>query len=92
METNFEIKVGDRVGCIIDEEGRGFLIGKVGTVVKTFTYNSEPHACIEFDENIYGHNCDGFAKRGHGWNLPIAYLILFKNKILTVKQWKQNLK
>lgn len=52
--------VGDRVmalGCI---DGRD-LSGMTGTIVDI----SDEDICIEFDEDIDGHDCDGLGKPGH---------------------------
>lgn len=64
-----EFKVGDRVRTIHDDRDRR-LEGKIGTVVEVAGF------CVgvDFDSEIDGHTCDGFARMGHGWYLPASYL------------------
>lgn len=58
-----EFKVGDRVRCISKRESE--LLNKVGTV--KVIDNISPSIGVEFDDKIYGHECDGSCKSGHGW-------------------------
>lgn len=59
-------KVGDRVVCIDDKLHPGvFVCGKHGRVV-SIDDDSLPIG-VEFDEEIYGHDCGGHAKRHNGW-------------------------
>ena len=64
-----EVKVGDRVRAIRDDRDRR-LEGKIGTVVDVEGF------CVgvDFDSEINGHTCGGFARMGHGWYLTDYYL------------------
>lgn len=61
-----KFKVGDRVKVkndIVTLNRR--TVGKCGTVKELLTDN---YCSVEFDEFVGGHDCNGFAKEGHGWN------------------------
>ena len=64
-----EVKVGDRVRAIHDDRDRR-LEGKIGTVVDVAGFA----VGVDFDSEINGHTCGGFARMGHGWYLPDSYL------------------
>jgi hypothetical protein len=59
-------KVGDRVKHQYQHGvGHGGNMNRVGTVVSV-----KPHDVygIDFDEHMNGHDCNGRAREGHGWN------------------------
>ena len=61
-----KFKVGDRVKVkkdIVTINRR--TVGKCGTVKELLTDN---YCSVEFDEFVGGHDCNGLAKEGHGWN------------------------
>lgn len=60
-------EIGDRVCSIVDhpDDNQYIVIGSKGTVVY-IDYNL---IFVEWDDNVYGHTCDGRAKDGHGWNV-----------------------
>lgn len=60
-----KFKVGDRV-CILKSPYDNFNIvqGSKGTVVETM---NNGFVGIEFDENIYGHDCSGICQEDFGW-------------------------
>ena len=64
-----EVKVGDRVRAIRDDRDKR-LEGKIGTVVEVEGFS----VGVDFDSEIDGHTCGGFARMGHGWYLPDYYL------------------
>lgn len=60
--------VGQRV---IGKHIAGHLHNKCGRIVKI----ANNIAYVEWDENCMGHDCDGLAKDGHGWNIKFDYII-----------------
>ena len=66
------LKIGMRVVCNSDYENRATK-GLQG-VVADYT----EHACsigVSFDKYIGGHSCDGTCEGGHGWYVPVQYLV-----------------
>ena len=59
-------KVGDRVKCIADYDGKRSAINKCGKVV----HITEFRVGVMFDEPIQGHSCGGHTKDGYGWYFP----------------------
>lgn len=77
-----KFKVGDRVKVkkdIVTLNRR--TVGKCGTVKELLTDN---HCSVEFDEFVGGHDCNGFAKEGHGWNHAEDALDLVKTQNETI--------
>lgn len=77
-----KFKVGDRVKVkkdIVTLNRR--TVGKCGTVKELLTDN---YCSVEFDEFVGGHDCNGFAKEGHGWNHAEDALDLVKNQNETI--------
>lgn len=77
-----KFKVGDRVKVkkdIVTLNRR--TVGKCGTVKELLTDN---YCSVEFDEFVCGHDCNGFAKEGHGWNHAEDALDLVKTQNETI--------
>lgn len=77
-----KFKVGDRVKVkkdIVTLNRR--TVGKCGTVKKLLTDN---YCSVEFDEFVGGHDYNGFAKEGHGWNHAEDALDLVKTQNETI--------
>lgn len=77
-----KFKVGDRVKVkkdIVTLNRR--TVGKCGTVKELLTDN---YCSVEFDEFVGGHDCNGFAKEGHGWNHAEDALDLVKTQNETI--------
>lgn len=77
-----KFKVGDRVKVkkdIVTFNRR--TVGKCGTVKELLTDN---YCSVEFDEFVGGHDCNGFAKEGHGWNHAEDALDLVKTQNETI--------
>lgn len=67
MEYKFQ--VGDRVALVAEDHGNHKLHdGSVGTVVG---YWSSSIVSVEWDEWCNGHDCNGRAAYGHGWNVRV---------------------
>ena len=75
-------KVGDRVKVI---KNSGTLnirtVGECGTVKELLTNN---YYSVEFDKFVGGHDCNGFAKDGYGWNCAEDALDLVKHQNETI--------
>lgn len=77
-----KFKVGDRVKVKKDTVTLNRrTVGKCGTVKELLTDN---YCSIEFDEFVGGHDCNGFAKEGHGWNHAEDALDLVKTQNETI--------
>lgn len=77
-----KFKVGDRVKVKKDTVTLNRrTVGKCGTVKELLTDN---YCSVEFDEFVGGHDCNGFAKEGHGWNHAEDALDLVKTKNETI--------
>lgn len=77
-----KFKVGDRVKVkkdIVTLNRR--TVGKCGKVKELLTDN---YCSVEFDEFVGGHDCNGFAKEGHGWNHAEDALDLVKTQNETI--------
>lgn len=76
-----KFKVGDRVrvkdGVITINRN---VLGKYGTVKCINPY----YCSVEFDKFVGGHNCDGFARDGYGWNCKEDKLDLVKPQNETI--------
>ena len=53
--------IGDRVVCVMAVCGYPWTLNKYGRVI---CYNGFCYG-VEFEENMYGHNCDGHGKQGY---------------------------
>lgn len=67
-------QIGDRVKSLIDNPDSNEMIhaGSTGEIVRIV----DDVVYIEWDDYVCGHNCDGLATDGHGWNMlleDIAY-------------------
>lgn len=62
--------IDDRVRCIVDspEGNSNISIGSMGTVCGLDEFGE--YICVDWDDDVKGHNCDGMAKQSHGWNVP----------------------
>lgn len=83
-----KFKVGDRVKVkkdIVTLNRR--TVGKCGTVKELLTDN---YCSVEFDEFVGGHDCNGFAKEGHGWNHAEDALDLVKHHNETIVIYRKD--
>lgn len=83
-----KFKVGDRVKVkkdIVTLNRR--TVGKCGTVKELLTDN---YCSVEFDEFVGGHDCNGFAKEGHGWNHAEDVLDLVKTQNETIVIYRKD--
>lgn len=67
-------KIGDRVRCIKEFEGNDNIVDKEG-VVKVLKPTQSGCIGVEFDEEIDGHDLQGYAKDRRGWWLPPDHLL-----------------
>lgn len=77
-----KFKVGDRVKVkknTVTINRR--TVGECGTVKKLLTDN---YCSVEFDKFVGGHDCNGFAKDGYGWNCAEDALDLVKHQNETI--------
>lgn len=60
-------QIGDRVCSIVNhpDNNECIVVGSAGTIVDI----DGIVICVEWDEYVNGHSCDGSAKYGYGWNL-----------------------
>lgn len=63
MKSKF--KIGDRVRMTKECDGR---FPKCCGTIK-YAYHSYPSYAVEFDENMYGHDCMGRVEFGRGWDV-----------------------
>lgn len=83
-----KFKVGDRVKVkkdIVTLNRR--TVGKCGTVKELLADN---YCSVEFDEFVGGHDCNGFAKEGHGWNYVEDALDLVKTQNETIVIYRKD--
>lgn len=83
-----KFKVGDRVKVkkdIVTINRR--TVCKCGTVKELLTDN---YCSVEFDEFVGGHDCNGFAKEGHGWNHAEDALDLVKTQNETIVIYRKD--
>lgn len=83
-----KFKVGDRVKVkkdIVTINRR--TVWKCGTVKELLTDN---YCSVEFDEFVGGHDCNGFAKEGHGWNHAEDALDLVKTQNETIVIYRKD--
>lgn len=83
-----KFKVGDRVKVkkntvTINKN----TVGECGTVKKLLMNN---YFAVEFDKFVDGHDCDGFAKEGHGWNCVEDALDLVKTQNETIVIYRKD--
>lgn len=83
-----KFKVGDRVkvkknAVILNIR----TVGECGTIKKLLTDN---YCSVEFDKFVGGHDCDGFAKDGHGWNCAEDALDLVKTQNETIVIYRKD--
>lgn len=77
-----KFKVGDRVKVKKNTVTLNIrTVWECGTVKELLTDN---YCSVEFDEFVGGHDCNGFAKDGHGWNCAEDALDLVKNQNETI--------
>lgn len=77
-----KFKVGDRVKVKKNTVTLNIrTVGECGTVKKLLTDN---YYSVEFDKFVGGHDCDGFAKDGYGWNAAEDALDLVKHQNETI--------
>lgn len=62
-------------------------VGECGTVKKLLTDN---YYSVEFDKFVGGHDCDGFAKDGHGWNCAEDAIDLVKTQNETIVIYRKD--
>lgn len=83
-----KFKVGDRVkvkkGTITLNRN---TVGECGTVKELLTDN---YCSVEFDKFVGGHDCNGFAKEGHGWNFAEDALDLVKTQNETIVIYRKD--
>ena len=82
-----KFKVGDRVKVKKDTVTLNIrTVGEFGTVKKLYTdnYYSNNYYSVEFDKFVGGHDCNGLAKDGHGWNVVEDALDLVKHHNETI--------
>ena len=79
MEVNdIDMEMGDVVEVTEERYCNDVkLLGKRGIILKVKSYND---VCIEFDEFITGHSCEGRGKEGHCWWLPVSCLKVVQKK------------
>lgn len=72
-------KIGDRVRHVpLYGDSVEPSSDKIGTIVNIRTTGVFG---VEFDEHIHGHDCDGYARLGHGWNLvDLEIELVFESK------------
>lgn len=85
---NRKFKVGDRVKVkkntvTINRN----IVEECGTVKKRLMNN---YFAVEFDKFVDGHDCDGFAKEGHGWNCVEDALDLVKTQNETIVIYRKD--
>lgn len=87
MEAQIDFKVGDRVICTKDS-GEFKITGLTGTIMAISLRDT---MCVEFDEFIDGHSCQGVTKVGHGLYVLKRNLQLLKDEtsFLKFKDWKK---
>ena len=56
-----EFNIGDKVVCVMAVYGHPCTLNKYGRVI----YHNEHYYGVEFEENVYGHDCGGRGKHGH---------------------------
>lgn len=83
-----KFKVGDRVKVKNDTVTiNRRTIGKCGTVKELLTNN---YCAVEFDKFVGGHDCNGFAKEGHGWNFKEDVLDLVETQNETIVIYRKD--
>ena len=77
-----KFKVGDRVKVKKNTVTLNIrTVGECGTVKELLTNN---YYSVEFDKFVGGHDCNGFAKDGYGWNCAEDALDLVKHQNETI--------
>lgn len=77
-----KFKVGDRVKVKKNTVTLNIrTVGECGTVKELLTDN---YYSVEFDKFVGGHDCNGFAKDGYGWNCAEDALDLVKHQNETI--------
>ena len=83
-----KFKVGDRVKVKKNTVTLNIrTVGECGTVKKLLTDN---YYSVEFDKFVGGHDCDGFAKDGYGWNAAEDALDLVKHQNETIVIYRKD--
>jgi len=70
------IKIGDKVECIEQHDGKSCIVGKFGTVV---VKRAGSKWGVEFKEDIGGHSLGRVCEHGYGWDIP-EYKLKKKSK------------
>lgn len=73
------MKVGNRVKLI--RKNNNLILGSVGTIVEIGSALS-----VDWDDFIQGHDCNGLARMGHGWNVNFSAVELIEEYINPKKQ------
>ena len=85
---NRKFKVGDKVKVKKDTITLNRnTVGECGTVKELLTDN---YCSVEFDKFVGGHDCNGFAKEGHGWNCAEDALDLVKTQNETIVIYRKD--
>ena len=83
-----KFKVGDRVKVKKNTDTiNRRTVGECGTVKKLLANN---YCAVEFDKFVGGHDCDGFAKDGYGWNFVEDVLDLVKHQNETIVIYRKD--
>lgn len=72
--SHTKFKVGDRVEYTGDSDR--VRKGYKGTIVSFWGNDEDTVLNINWDKYISGHECEGLATRGHGWNVYAKYVKL----------------
>lgn len=83
-----KFKVGDRVKVKKNTVTLNIrTVGECGTVKELLTDN---YYSVEFDKFVGGHDCNGFAKDGYGWNCAEDALDLVKHQNETIVIYRKD--
>lgn len=69
-----EFKIGDRVGVRPEYGPIGNAELAPEDMFGTICVKDAFGTGIDFDDDIDGHDCNGFARRKHGWYISAGYL------------------
>ena len=86
-----KFKIGDRVRAVNEYDDNENIVGKIGTVISVYDYDTD-FIGVEFDDEIYfgGHSCGGKGKEGHCWWCPDRILepVRYNEKIVITTDGK----
>jgi len=81
---NSTFKVGDRVKCTDEYSMKPSVKGRIGVIIACTDYSGVLY-CVEFDDNVGGHDgtvmFDRVGREGYCWNLRSPYLLKLKNYV-----------